>query len=81
MTKATSGIACPRCWLASRLDRLSDDIADRLRQQPGTGLGRLYSVTLAAELAHLAGEARHLVDDGLRIPPPPAAVVLWDARP
>lgn len=66
--------------LASRLDSLSHGITDRLRQQPGTGLGRLYSVTLAAELAHLAGDARHLADDGLRIPPPPRAVVLWDSR-
>ena len=79
MAKATKGIACPRGCLAARLDRLSDDIADRLRQQPGTGLSRLYSVTLAAELAHLAAETRHLRDDGLQIPPPPRArIVLGD---
>ncbi len=81
MTKATSGHIMPSARLSSRLDFFSSDIIRRLKAQPGTGLGRLYSVTLAAELAHLAGEARRLIDDGVTIPVPPGGTVLWDARP
>lgn len=81
MLKAIPGRTPPAARLASRLDFLSSDIVRRLKAQPGTGLSRLYSVTLSAELAHLAAEARLLPDDGLTIPLPPRAVVLWDARP
>ncbi len=79
--KATQGPNAPSMRLASRLDFLSSDIADRLRQQPGTGLGRLYGAMLAVEISRVADDVRRLRDDGLTIPVPPGAVVLWDARP